>query len=262
MRRRQHLADGALGARRAGIHAVAQRPHGQQAQDLAFDIDVGGLVAQRAVRQGADLAQALDQFARRGAAAPDRAGLGEGDAFGLELGHAERPALAFLAQQPVGRHADLVQKDLVVFVLVARHVDDRPHPEAGTVHVDQELRQALMLGQVRVGAGNQHADLRLVCQRRPDLVALDDVVIAVAPGDGAQGAEVGAARRLAEQHAPQFLAGERRRQQCVSKDWAQLLMATGLRGGTTPARLISSSMMSCSSGSAERPQGLGQCGTT
>ncbi len=48
----------------------------------------------------------------------------------------------------------------------------------------------------------------------------------------------------------------------VSRLWAQLLMATGLTklGAVTPARFISSSMISCSSADAASPQGLGQCG--
>ena len=86
-----------------------------------------------------------------------------------------------------------------------------------------------------------------------------------------QAGEVGAGVGLGEELAPHLLAPEHRREvallllvvavarRCTGPQWP---MPIGFIGFVTPARLISSSMISCSSGSASRPQGVGQCGTT
>ena len=47
------------------------------------------------------------------------------------------------------------------------------------LHVQQEVRQALVLGLVRIGPGHQHPPPRHMGQRRPDLLAVDDPLVAV-----------------------------------------------------------------------------------
>jgi hypothetical protein len=61
------------------------------------------------------------------------------------------PALVLLADQLVGRHLDVVEEHLVDLVL-AIHRDDRPHGDAGALHVDQQEADAglrLAFGAVR-----------------------------------------------------------------------------------------------------------------
>ncbi len=90
----------------------------------------------------------------------------------------------------------------------AVHLLDRPHGDAGCAHVDDEVRDpAVLLGR-RIGAGEQDPVLGDVGERRPDLLAVHDVLVAVALGAGRQRREVAAGARLAEQLAPELGAGE------------------------------------------------------
>ena len=47
-----------------------------------------------------------------------------------------------------------------------------------------------MLGRVGVGAGDEDAEAGELGQRRPDLLAVDDPLVAVAHGPGAEGGQV------------------------------------------------------------------------
>ena len=77
----------------------------------------------------------------------------------------------------------------------------------GLVHVDREVRDALVLGHVGVGAGDQHPEVGDVTRRRPHLLPVDDPLVAVADGARLQPGEVAAGDRLAEQLAPRLAAG-------------------------------------------------------
>ena len=65
-----------------------------------------------------------------------------------------------------------------------------------------------MLRRVRVGAGDQHAVVRDLRARRPDLLPVDDELVAVALGACLQARQVGARAGLAEQLAPGMIADE------------------------------------------------------
>ena len=71
----------------------------------------------------------------------------------------------------------------------------------------------LCLARVRVGAGDEHAPLGVLGARRPDLLAGDDPVVAVADGAGLERGEVRAGLRLGEALTPDLLAGEDRLQE-------------------------------------------------
>ena len=78
----------------------------------------------------------------------------------------------------------------------------------GRVHRQDQPAQAEVLGRLRIGA---HQQLRVVGGGRhagPDLVAVDHVVVPVAPRGGAQGGQVGAGRGLREALAPGLLASQ------------------------------------------------------
>ena len=67
----------------------------------------------------------------------------------------------------------------------------------GRLHVHQEVGDAAVLGRVRVGAGEHEHPVGVVRAGGPDLLAVDDVVVAVADGAGLERGEVGAGARLA-----------------------------------------------------------------
>ena len=62
-----------------------------------------------------------------------------------------------------------------------------------------------MLGDVGVGAGEQHAEVGDLAAGRPDLLAVDDPLVAVLDRLGREAGEVGAGAGLAEQLAPGLL---------------------------------------------------------
>ena len=64
-----------------------------------------------------------------------------------------------------------------------------------------------------IGAGDEHPAVGPVRERVPHLLPVDDPLIAVAHCTGRQAREVGAGTGLAEELAPQLLAGEQRPQE-------------------------------------------------
>jgi hypothetical protein len=78
------------------------------------------------------------------------------------------------------------------------------------VHVDDEVGQALVLRLLGIGAHDERAEPADVRQRRPDLLAVDDPLVAVPDRARRQAGDVGAGARLREQLAPDLLAGEQR----------------------------------------------------
>ena len=69
-----------------------------------------------------------------------------------------------------------------------------------------EVRQSLVLRHVRIGAHHQDAEVGILRAGGPDLLAVDDPVVAVAARRGSQRGEVGAARRARGELAPDLFA--------------------------------------------------------
>ena len=82
----------------------------------------------------------------------------------------------------------------------------------GRVHVDDEGGEAGVLDRFGVGAHDQQAEARQMGQGRPHLLSVDGPLVAVAHALRRQPGEVGAGAGLAEQLAPDLLAGEQRTQ--------------------------------------------------
>ncbi len=99
----------------------------------------------------------------------------------------------------------------------------------GRVHVDDEHRQALVLGHVGVGARQQQAvggELRV---GRPHLLAVQRPgAVVVAPGPRLDAGQVGAGGRLGEQLAPDLVAVQHRPQV------ARLLLVAAVRDDRRP----------------------------
>ena len=100
----------------------------------------------------------------------------------------------------------------------------------GRLHVDDEAGEALVLGQVGVGAGDDLADVAVVGARGPHLLAGDDPLVAVALGLGLQAGEVAAGARLAEELAADDVAAVHRLAGSASfassVPWARIVGAT------------------------------------
>ena len=128
-----------------------------------------------------------------------------------QRGERHPPPLAGLAEALAVGDADVGEVHLVELG-VARHLPQRPDLDAGGVHVDDEVGQALVLGNVGVGAGEQQAPAGHVGECRPDLLAVDHPLVAVAHRPGRQRGEIRARTGLAEHLAPDLLAAERRAQ--------------------------------------------------
>ena len=105
----------------------------------------------------------------------------------------------------------------------------RPHRDARHVHVDDEHGDALALGPRRVGPHEAGGVVAVLRARRPDLLALEHELVAVAPGPGLHAREVRARAGLAEQLAPDVVAAQQRR------DERLLLLLAGVHQQRRPA---------------------------
>ena len=120
----------------------------------------------------------------------DRLRRNQRDPLVVELVGDQLPARVLLADQAGGRHPDV----LVVggAGVDARHrVHRRPGEALGGGRHDQHRDAAVLLG-LRVGAHRQPDVVGVGDQAGPHLLAVDDVVVAVAHGGGAQRGQVGA----------------------------------------------------------------------
>jgi hypothetical protein len=98
---------------------------------------------------------------------------------------------------------------------LAGDLPQRPDLHPGGGHVAQEVGDALVLGQVRVGAGDEDRPAGVVGAGRPHLLAVHDPVVAVPDRPGAQPRQVGARAGFGEQLAPDLLAGPQRPQEAL-----------------------------------------------
>ena len=71
-----------------------------------------------------------------------------------------------------------------------------------------EVGDPLVLRDVGIGAGQEHADVGDLRARRPDLLPVDDPLVAVLDRRGGEAGEVGAGAGLAEELAPRLAAGD------------------------------------------------------
>src|SRR5262249_47492765 len=120
-----------------------------------------------------------------------------------ELG--ARPALAFGADAVGDRDLHVVEEH-VVHVVRAVHHDDRPHRDAGRLHIDQQEGDALLRLGLLVGAYEAEDPIGPMGGRRPRLLAVHYIiVVTLAHGPGAQVGEIGAGARLGIALAPLYL---------------------------------------------------------
>ncbi len=206
------LQDRAFGPRALAAALAGQGPQFGELQRGQVDLQLGDLALEEGVGQQG--AAGVGQLGRGHLTDPLQATLGTrhpGDAGALvgqqRLGAG--PALVLVEDAVLHRHLHIIQEDIVDLV-AALQGDDRTHGDARRLHVDQQEADAgLRLG-VGIGADQEEAPVGVLTERRPRLLAVDDVVfLAVlghALGAGLQGGEVGAGTRLGIALAPPDLA--------------------------------------------------------
>ncbi len=82
------------------------------------------------------------------------------------------------------------------------HLPEGPDLDARLAHVEREVGDALVLGDVRIGPGQEHAEIGDLSSRGPHLLPGHYPLVAVALGPALQAGQVRAGSRLAEQLAP------------------------------------------------------------
>src|SRR3546814_5693302 len=86
----------------------------------------------------------------------------------------------------------------------AGHLDDRADLDAGRVHRADEVRDALVLVLLGIGAGDEDAVGRELGEGGPDLLAVHHVLVAVAHGPRAEVGPVGAGKGRSEEHTSEL----------------------------------------------------------
>src|SRR5262249_2038561 len=132
-------------------------------------------------------------------------------ALETERGLRQLPALAHLANDVLAGYSDIVEEDFGELG-VAGDLLERPHLHARTGHVQDEVRDAPILGRVRVWASQQHPVVGVWGEAGPDFLAADDPVAAVAYRAGLQAGQVRARVWLGIQLAPDLLGRQHARE--------------------------------------------------
>src|SRR5262245_27337665 len=153
---------------------------------LGLDVDVGQAIAhvllltqRHAVALGL-LAVAQEPFPHAVTADPAAAAVLE-----LQMRRGDGPALVLAAHQAERGYADVIEEDRLLDAAVGpalaagAHQLHRLHADARQVGVDHEPREILVALALRVGAGDQPDAVGAVVAADEDLLALDDVVVAV-----------------------------------------------------------------------------------
>src|SRR5262249_39367726 len=207
--RHGELADRPFGARRA-LGPGLRGPHVREPVDLGVDPQPRERVASDRVVPLRVLLPLRDRGTDHPRPpgrhlAPDR------DALVHQRRERDVPALADIAEafavgDPDAGHVDLVELGFAGRLYEGAHLD------TVGVHVDDGHRQALVLDLLRICAYQHDSEARDVGQRGPDLLAVDDPLVAVAHAAHRQAGDVGARAGLAEELAPNLFAREQRAQ--------------------------------------------------
>ena len=144
--------------------------------------------------------------------APAEALAAEPDRHALEhqRGEADAPAAVDRADLGARLEVDVVEEDLVE-VRLAGDLAQRAHGHARGVHRHDEHRQALVLGQVGVRAGEQEPERGVLRVRRPHLLAREPPgAVLLLLGARLHAGQVRARRGLGEELAPDLVGREHR----------------------------------------------------
>ena len=101
-----------------------------------------------------------------------------------------------------------VRKEDLAEVAVTLHGEQGSRLHPGLTHVEQQETDAVVLGDVGIGAREQKPVVRVLTAARPDLLPVDSELIPREDRPGAQGRQVRTRLGLAEELAPDLLAAE------------------------------------------------------
>ena len=221
------LDGGDVGAGAFGAVAVDEPGGLEHQQSGLFDLDAGvrdeflddALVGERLAEGGAVLG-AVDHEGQGPFGHADGAH-GVVDPAGAEAGLGDGEPVALTGEAVGDGHTDVVEGDLgvAVLVLVAEHGQVPDDGHAGGVTGDQHHGLLPVGGGVGVGLAHDDEDLAAFVggSGDPPLVAVDDVVVAVAPDAGLEVGGVGA-RDVGLGHR------ERRPDPCIEQRFEPLLL--------------------------------------
>src|SRR6185312_6129656 len=170
-----------------------------------FDLSARDLVLYPGITIGASVARHLAQAIERAQRMDRRAGA---DALLAEQRRADRPAFADLAEDIADRHHDIVEEHLAELV-IARESDDTARRHAGRLGIDEHQRDRIPRLWIAAGAHEQIEPIGIMRAGGPDLVAVDDELVALDHGFGAETAQIGARARLGIALRPDHFAGAR-----------------------------------------------------
>src|SRR5262249_45003621 len=120
-----------------------------------------------------------------------------------------RPTLAARADDLRLRHPYVGEENLVELGL-ARHGSEWSHLDAGRSHREEQVADAEVLRGVGLGTDETENHVGVMRRGRPDLLAVDDEVVAVLDRRGAERGQVRARLWLRIALAPDDLAAQRR----------------------------------------------------
>ena len=132
-----------------------------------------------------------------------------GHPFKHQGGNRYHPAAIFFANQVRFGHSDIFKKNLVKLG-IAVHLDERSNGNAGAVHINQQIADAVMLGRVRVGADQEKTPVRVLRPACPDFLTVHHKMIAVFHRARLEGGQVRTRARLGIALTPQLFG----RQDC------------------------------------------------
>ena len=201
------LSDRSARSRGASRLELGPGAHGHQRQAGLQDAQPHQLLAQGGVAIEPSLAGGLDQAVGAVGRYPSGRARADGDPLVHQHGGSHAPAVVQVAEKVVGADAHVGEEHLVEVGAAVDLVDGADLHTLG-VHGHDEHRDAGVLGNVRVGAGDDDPVGAQVGQRGPHLLAVDDPLVAVSLGPGLQAGHVGACSGLREHLAPHVLCGD------------------------------------------------------
>src|SRR5436190_8746732 len=214
---------GELGHRRLEVAALAAVEHSRRALDQLLrtldlrrhvgELQLDRLVLPDRLAESAALLRVAKRHLER-ALGDAGAARGDVDAAELEAAGSLHEALALdAAEQVLLRHAVVVEAQLAgVDGAVAHLLQLAVDVEARALLGDEHAHALVARLGVGVGLDQQQRHVAVQAVGDPGLRAVDDVVVAVEPGDRADRLQVGAGVRLGQAQAAAHLAGRHQRQ--------------------------------------------------
>jgi len=191
----------ALGGRREPGRRLSQYfANHKNSPERVADLDVGDLLSHASIRRVGTFTRHQIQRAVRYQAI-------NAAAFVFQLSHRLLERRTFGTHQVLHRHAHVGVEHLAE-VPVGGHVFDRPHLDARGVHRHDDLADAGVWRAVLAGAADQVAEVGEFAEARPDFLAVDDPLVAVAHGRGGQRGKVAACVGFAHADAPRGVAAQ------------------------------------------------------